>query len=88
MYEGIPAEDFTRKGKEALDAFLKETGCRYSINTLEGTFKGRQTPVVLADGNSIMVDGVCIHPTKFGIDSGRIWFFDQRTLEELNVTCD
>ena len=95
-YHGIPHNQFAERAREAARKFTIQQKCsRYSIRTVNGTFYYNDV-TISGDNETIMVNGHSIKPTKWGVDwadsllfrKRRIWFFNDVTLDELDLVCD
>jgi hypothetical protein len=95
QYYGVPAERFMEEAQKTVEQFQKSHNGMFSLRSLTGRDYA-STLKVERHGDTLCVNGMCLKPTKWGIDDvgtvfrskRRLWFFDQETLQELNIECD
>lgn len=92
-YHGVPADQYIARATNAARTFAKlHNGCNCSLRTIDGTWRVDDVDAQMS-GKGISVNGrFHIQPTKWGtdtIDGGRerFWFFDDRTLSEMDIVC-
>lgn len=72
-YHGIPANEYIQRTAMALEEFIQQRKCTFSIRTLNGTRKFIYNPIVNISGDQIVVNAegstISINPTKYGLDT-------------------
>ena len=95
-YHGVPVTEYLQEAEKAAKRFAKEyTGkVQFVIKGIANYAVARTTTLyVNRVGEYLVINGYRIKPTKWGtdtVDGGcypRLWFFDNRTLEDINIEC-
>ena len=102
QYHGVPADQYLPECKKALEEFFVQhplntkmisTSLRNcilkNINRIDVSIEGDKLKIVSSSGSG-ETKTIVLQPWKFGLDvtddGHRIWFFDQSTLNDYNLT--